>query len=44
VAAAGLLGCVVVAISLPVASVVAGVVLVGSGAIVHLLRAGRRAA
>jgi APA family basic amino acid/polyamine antiporter len=44
VAAAGLLGCVVVAISLPVASVVAGVVLVGSGAIVHLVLAWRRAA
>jgi APA family basic amino acid/polyamine antiporter len=44
VATAGLLGCVVVAISLPVASVVAGVVLVGSGAIVHLVLAWRRAA
>jgi APA family basic amino acid/polyamine antiporter len=44
VSAAGLVGCVVVAVSLPVASVVAGVVLVGSGAIVHLVRAGRRAA
>ncbi len=43
VSAAGLVGCVVVAVSLPVASVLAGVLLVGSGAIVHLVRAGRRA-
>jgi APA family basic amino acid/polyamine antiporter len=42
VSAAGLVGCVVVASSLPVASVAAGAVLLGSGAVVHLLLRRRR--